>query len=328
MDNLSNLFRHGAQALVTLVEGVGVVIVAIAVVLALGRYVTGMLARAQPFPPERLRLELGRSLGLSREFLLGADILHTAVEPTWEVEVEAAPSTQPLEGKVSLLPPRHLRRSVVYTGHQQPSRLGKVPSCPRVCSRIPFQLFDRLGARSAVPCNTRRVLALTRASDVGVICTVPGCAGEMQIWVSSASFFAEEYNSRKFFSPRINFSALGKGVLANCTETDSSALGPNQCTWAPLSLLTSSITCRTGTFLSWAVSFLSLKRIFTGTVFGAAPTDNSLAAKPTRRPNNRRFSLHVSHLTLARARSMYTTPGDLIDRNENVASSSNANGER
>ncbi len=37
-----------------------------------------------PFPPEPLRLELGRSLALALEFLLGADILRTAVEPTWD----------------------------------------------------------------------------------------------------------------------------------------------------------------------------------------------------------------------------------------------------
>ncbi|MDQ6675174.1 MAG: DUF1622 domain-containing protein [Chloroflexota bacterium] len=82
--NLVELLRTAAQAVATLVEAVGVVVVAVAVLRAGARYVAGLLARAQPFPPEGLRLGLGRSLALSLEFLLGADILRTAVEPSWD----------------------------------------------------------------------------------------------------------------------------------------------------------------------------------------------------------------------------------------------------
>ena len=81
---LADLLRTAAQAIATLVEGVGIAIVGVAVVLAAGRYVAGLVARVRPFPPEGLRLELGRSLALSLEFLLGADILRTAVEPSWD----------------------------------------------------------------------------------------------------------------------------------------------------------------------------------------------------------------------------------------------------
>jgi uncharacterized membrane protein len=79
-----DLLRSAAQAIATLVEGVGVLIVAVAVVLAGVRYVLGLVKRVRPFPPEGLRLGLGRSLALSLEFLLGADILRTAVEPSWD----------------------------------------------------------------------------------------------------------------------------------------------------------------------------------------------------------------------------------------------------
>ncbi len=72
--SLVDLLRGAAQGIATIVEAVGIVIVAVAVVLAAARYVTGLLRRAQPFPPEGLRLGLGRSLALSLEFLLGADI--------------------------------------------------------------------------------------------------------------------------------------------------------------------------------------------------------------------------------------------------------------
>src|SRR5919198_4096401 len=78
------LLRAGAQAVATLVEAVGILMVAIAVVLAGMRYIASLARRSQPFPPEGLRLGLGRSLALSLEFLLGADILRTAVEPSWD----------------------------------------------------------------------------------------------------------------------------------------------------------------------------------------------------------------------------------------------------
>ncbi len=81
---LAEALRSVAQALATLVEGVGVAVVAVAILLALWRYAGSLVRRAAPFPPESLRLDLGRSLALALEFLLGADILRTAVEPTWE----------------------------------------------------------------------------------------------------------------------------------------------------------------------------------------------------------------------------------------------------
>ena len=82
--SLVDLLRSIAQTIATLVEGIGVAIVAVAVIVATVRYVVGLLRRIQPFPPEGLRLSLGRSLALSLEFLLGADILRTAVEPSWD----------------------------------------------------------------------------------------------------------------------------------------------------------------------------------------------------------------------------------------------------
>ena len=82
--DIAEWLRAAAQAAATLVEGVGVVIVVVAIARAVLRYVGMLIRREQPFPPEGLRLELGRSLALSLEFLLGADILRTAVEPTWD----------------------------------------------------------------------------------------------------------------------------------------------------------------------------------------------------------------------------------------------------
>ena len=82
--NIVEVFRAAGQAIATLVEGVGILIVAVAVVLAAVNYIVGFVRRSGTFPPDTLRLDLGRSLALSLEFLLGADILRTAVEPTWD----------------------------------------------------------------------------------------------------------------------------------------------------------------------------------------------------------------------------------------------------
>ena len=79
-----DVLRAAAQVIASLVEALGVAIVAVAVVVATIRYVLALSVRARPFPPEDLRLGLGRSLALSLEFLLGADILRTAVEPSWD----------------------------------------------------------------------------------------------------------------------------------------------------------------------------------------------------------------------------------------------------
>src|SRR5712691_3624203 len=84
MMSLAEPLRLVAQSIATLVEGIGVVIVAIAVVLATVRFVNGLVARRRTLPSDSVRLALGRSLALSLEFLLGADILRTAVEPSWD----------------------------------------------------------------------------------------------------------------------------------------------------------------------------------------------------------------------------------------------------
>ncbi|CAA9269994.1 MAG: Sll0939 protein [uncultured Chloroflexi bacterium] len=84
MEHLSDPLRAVAQAVATVVEGIGVLVVAVAVGLALLRYTVALVKRDVPFPPDGLRLNFGRSLTLALEFLLAADILRTAVEPTWD----------------------------------------------------------------------------------------------------------------------------------------------------------------------------------------------------------------------------------------------------
>ena len=82
--SLPESLRLVAQTIATLVEGMGIAIVAVAVVLAAVRYLAGVAAQRRTVPSDGIRLGLGRSLALSLEFLLGADILRTAVEPSWD----------------------------------------------------------------------------------------------------------------------------------------------------------------------------------------------------------------------------------------------------
>jgi uncharacterized membrane protein len=82
--DLSTWLRTAAQLAGTIIEGIGVLIVLIAIARVIPRYAEMAVHREAPFPAEVLRLELGRSLALALELLLGADILRTAVEPTWD----------------------------------------------------------------------------------------------------------------------------------------------------------------------------------------------------------------------------------------------------
>jgi len=64
------------------VETIGAVIIAVGVAYAFYRLIK-VLASQQPDGFNRIRLDLARYLALALEFQLGADILSTAISPTW-----------------------------------------------------------------------------------------------------------------------------------------------------------------------------------------------------------------------------------------------------
>lgn len=66
----------------SLIEGIAALIVALAIVKASIRHVTNSAKNTQN--KIEVRLELGKRLGVTLEFLLAADILRTAVAPTWD----------------------------------------------------------------------------------------------------------------------------------------------------------------------------------------------------------------------------------------------------
>ena len=79
----ARLLRSVAEVIALAAEALGALIVAVALARALPRYGRDLLGRSEPFPQERIRLGIGRSLALALEFLLAADIVRTAVAPTW-----------------------------------------------------------------------------------------------------------------------------------------------------------------------------------------------------------------------------------------------------
>jgi uncharacterized membrane protein len=69
--------------LMFLANAAGGLVVGVAVVRGLIRYVSDLLrVGGDDLPKEAIRLSLGRSLALALEFQLGADILATALNPT------------------------------------------------------------------------------------------------------------------------------------------------------------------------------------------------------------------------------------------------------
>ncbi|AMM52992.1 hypothetical protein TH61_15540 [Rufibacter sp. DG15C] len=74
---------QGVQILKLLIETVGALIIGIGVLIALFYFVKSFI------PPRvhsynKIRLVLARYLALALEFQLGADILSTAIAPTWD----------------------------------------------------------------------------------------------------------------------------------------------------------------------------------------------------------------------------------------------------
>ena len=82
--SVEDYLRIVAQGISWLAEAAGITIVAVAVVRAAWSYAVELVRRMGPLPSTRIRLALGRSLALGLEFLVAADIVMTAVAPTWE----------------------------------------------------------------------------------------------------------------------------------------------------------------------------------------------------------------------------------------------------
>jgi uncharacterized membrane protein len=76
--------RGAVEVLVRLVEGAGALVIFVGAVLAFAGFVAGAVRRRGHGEFVRVRLGLGRYLALGLEFQLAADLLKTAVAPTFE----------------------------------------------------------------------------------------------------------------------------------------------------------------------------------------------------------------------------------------------------
>lgn len=79
---LENGVRNAVDYVVPVIEAIGALVVLSGALLAIGLFV-GSTLRLRTASYEEVRLSLGRHLALGLEFQLGADILSTAVSPTW-----------------------------------------------------------------------------------------------------------------------------------------------------------------------------------------------------------------------------------------------------
>ena len=90
MEEMLGLFEGHVRDVLSfmsvLVEAAAGVVVALAVIEALWRSLRLLLDRVEDRDADRraVRLRLGRGLALALELLLAADILQTAIAPTWD----------------------------------------------------------------------------------------------------------------------------------------------------------------------------------------------------------------------------------------------------
>ncbi|RYF78842.1 MAG: DUF1622 domain-containing protein [Cytophagaceae bacterium] len=81
---MEELIKAGTVGLARWIEVAGATVIAVASLRALGKFLYAIgTDRSLMVPKEEIRLSLGRSLALALELELGADILKTAVAPTW-----------------------------------------------------------------------------------------------------------------------------------------------------------------------------------------------------------------------------------------------------
>jgi len=65
-------------------EILAAIVIAVAVIKGIAKYLVNSFANRQALSTENMRLQFGRSVAVSLELLLAADVLATAVAPGWD----------------------------------------------------------------------------------------------------------------------------------------------------------------------------------------------------------------------------------------------------
>lgn len=73
-----------AQIISTGVEITAAIIIGVAVLIAIKNYFTLLFAKPPHIEQRDIRLQFGSSVAVALELLLGADVIATAVAPTWD----------------------------------------------------------------------------------------------------------------------------------------------------------------------------------------------------------------------------------------------------
>jgi uncharacterized membrane protein len=81
---MEDAVRNAVEVVIPVIEAIGAFIIAFGVAVAFLEWVGSELRLRAPLSGEGVRLTLGRFLALGLEFQLGADVLHTAVSPSWD----------------------------------------------------------------------------------------------------------------------------------------------------------------------------------------------------------------------------------------------------
>lgn len=103
--------KTGTIYLARIVEAMAALVIMYASIKAAVVFFKSMLSRQAGFVPKiSIRLSLGRSLAIALELLLGADILKTAVAPTWN-EIGQLAAIAALRTALNYFLERELRNS-------------------------------------------------------------------------------------------------------------------------------------------------------------------------------------------------------------------------
>ena len=81
-EGVEDAVRDAVDFVIPIVEAIGAAVIVAGVLLAAAAYLLSEL-RIRPVAYDHIRLQLGRFIALGIEFQLGADILTTAVSPTF-----------------------------------------------------------------------------------------------------------------------------------------------------------------------------------------------------------------------------------------------------
>jgi uncharacterized membrane protein len=81
-ESMDEIVRSIVSFIVPIIEACGMVVVTLGVVRAFIQYLVAYVGKSETKSPV-LRLRLGQSMVLGLEFMVAADILKTALSPTW-----------------------------------------------------------------------------------------------------------------------------------------------------------------------------------------------------------------------------------------------------